>query len=99
MNGGFLGQKLKNMGIVKKRAVKRTSVNEVQTPGNEKARMKMLMNDLKSAVVSNSNLDDIRQMLAETMKYREKLMRMKLIDVKEMFSVFFAHPELVIIDF
>lgn len=94
-----MGQKLKNMGIVKKRTPKRKSVNTVQTPGDEKTRMKTLMNDLKSAVVNDLNLDDIRQKLTETMKHREKLIENKLIDVKETFSVFYAHPELVNIHF
>lgn len=87
------------MGIVKKRTPKRKSVDNVQTPGDEKARMKRLMNDLKSAVVNDLNLDDIKQKLTETMKHREKLMQNKLIDAKETFSVFYAHPELVNIDF
>lgn len=93
--GGFLGQKLKNMGIVKKRVPKRKSTENVQTPLCEKNQMKTLMNDLKSAVVNELNMDDIKQKLVETMSYRDKLMANKRTDVKEMFSVFYAHPELV----
>lgn len=99
VNGGFLGQKLKSMGIVKKRAPKRSSVNKVQTPSNERDKMKAMMNDLKSAVVNDSNLDDIKRMLIETMKHRERLMQNKQIDAKETFSFFYARPELVNIDY
>lgn len=99
MNGGFLGQKLKNMGVVKKRPQKRISVNNVQTPSNERDKMKTMMNDLKSAVVNDSNLYDIKRMLTETMKHRERLMQNKQIDAKETFSFFYARPELVNIDY
>lgn len=88
MNGGYLGQKLKNMGMVKKRAPKRKSVNNVQTPINERNKMKAMMNDLKSAVVNDSNLDDIKRMLSETMKHRERLMQNKQVDAKKAFSFF-----------
>lgn len=86
------------MGIVKKRAPKRTSTERLQTPINEMAKMKTLMNDLKSAVVNDMNMDKIKQILTETMAHREKLMQNKRTDIKEMFSVFFAHPKLVNID-
>lgn len=81
--------------MVKKRVPKDCVLNNVPTPGDEKAKMKRLMNDLKSAVVNDLTLDYIKQMLTETMKYRERLMQKNIVDVKQTFSVFYAHPELV----
>lgn len=83
------------MGMVKKRAPKRKSLERVQTPASEKEKMKTLMNDLKSAVVNDLNLEAITQILSETVDHRIKLMENTRTDIKEMFPVFFAHPELV----
>lgn len=99
-SGGFLGTKLKNMGVVKfKRAPNRSSTKFVCTPQDEKAKMKILMNDLKSAVVNKFEMDKIKQLLIDTSKHRDRLMLNPRTDIKETFSVFFANPELVITTF
>lgn len=51
--------------MVKKRAPKRKSLERVQTPASEKEKMKTLMNDLKSAVVNDLNLEAIKQILVD----------------------------------
>lgn len=61
--------------------------------------MKTMMNDLKSAIVNEYQMDKIKQLLIETVEYRDRLMQNKRTDVKETFADFYAHPELVIMAF
>lgn len=95
-----MGLRLKNIGIVKfKRALKRKSTDRVSTPRDDKAKMKTMINDLKSAVVNKFEMDKIKQLLVQTAKYRDRMMLNQRTDVKETFAVFYANPELVIMIF
>lgn len=50
---------------------------------------------LKTVVVSNENLDDIRRVMAKTRNVRDEMMKDGAIDYLENFPFFFVRPELV----
>lgn len=55
------------------------------------------LNMLKRTVINNvSTMNDIKDKLNATRKYRLQLMREHETDIREQFSCFFSHPNLVI---
>lgn len=93
-----MGQKLKNMGIVKsKRATKRNADPEPVLSESDQERMDVAIDFLKSVVVNESNLNEIQEKLTDTMEYRHDLMKNTRTVIKETFPFFFfACPELII---
>lgn len=83
---GFVTKKIDN---------KRKSGPEPEINENEKEKMDLAINFLKSVVVNDSNLDAIKEKLVETMRYRHDLMKNQRMDLKETFPFFFTRPQLV----
>lgn len=84
------------MGISNsKRGKKRKSEPAPEIAQDEKEKLDAAMNFLKSVVVNDANLEEIKEKLIETMKHRHDLMKNQRMDIKETVPVFFACPELV----
>lgn len=93
---GYLGQKLKNLTVMRAK-LSRTLKDPVPVDftAAEKEKLEAAMDYLKTTVVTDSNLAQIKEKMVETMAYRIKLMNDQRMDIKESFPFLFVSVELV----
>lgn len=98
-----MGNKLKNMRTNRQKKTNDANNNygnEILIDNEEQcfhddAICKADMEFLKSTVVCEENLNEIKEKLQRTMHYRHKMMKNPRIDVLESFPFFLTSPELV----
>lgn len=95
VNGGFLGQKLKNEHHENIKKRKPNVLKEPPTQG-EIDQMKEDFENLKSIVVCEEEMENIKQKLVSTMQYRVDLMMSdKRLDIREAFPYILVESKLV----
>lgn len=57
------------------------------------------VDELRTTVVTEANLDRMKVLLLRTLQYRSKLMKNQSTDLFRTFAYFFTHPQLVTSDF
>lgn len=102
---GFLNKKLRNERYNgKKRKLNESSVIDYEIMDGDESidsaedvtdRQRIDVEDLKSKLVSDSNMCEIKAKLKFTLSYRSKLLENKSLDLLETFPYFFTVPKLV----
>lgn len=95
VNGGFLGQKLKNEHHENTKKRKQNVLKEPPTQ-SEIDQMKEDFENLKLIVVCEEEMENIKQKLVSTMQYRVDLMMSdKRLDIREAFPYILVESKLV----
>lgn len=90
-----MGQKLKNMKAAREASDKLIGIVPISFTPEQKTQMEASIDYLKCTMVNNSNMNQIREKLVETLNYRMALMNDPKLDIKETFPFFFMSTDLV----
>lgn len=90
-DGGKLGIQMRNKRAMARRQP--VQQNKETTLSDDEA--KEMVEVLKSTVVSTQNMDNIKSMLASTLKYRTEMLKKEELNLREYFPYFWASKELV----
>lgn len=101
-NGGYLGEALENYRERQKKWTKITTINSNaaitanENVVKENVSIQDEMEMLKSLMITQNNINDIKLKLRSTRTLRRQMLSVPEVDLRETFPFFFVCPDLVI---